>query len=95
MTSSTPRVFNDLADAVQAAVDELNSAVGAGDADAEAINVAHSNLLGALSDAAIASTEALGRFSPFTEPGFFGDEPRDITEVLSAGLDLPGDMVIL
>lgn len=34
------------------------------------------------------------QISPFTDPGFFSDEPPDFTEVTGAGLDLPGDMVI-
>jgi hypothetical protein len=92
MTSGELSSFRAIAEALQAALDNLNGAVESGDVDAT--NVAHSNLLGALTDAAMASVDALGRFSPFTNPGFFSDEPRDITEVLGAGLDLDGDMHI-
>lgn len=85
--------FKDIGDALQTALDNLNSAVESG-GDADAVKAAYSGLVGALTDAAMASVDALARFAPFTEPGFFSDEPRDITGVLEAGLDLSSDMVI-
>jgi hypothetical protein len=77
---------------LQTAFDTLNSAVESGNVDS--INIAHSNLLGALTDAAMASVDALSRFAPLTNPGFFENQPRDITKVLEAGLDIPAEMVI-
>ena len=87
MTTSGPGSFTDLANEVHVAVDQLNDAVD--EEEAEAINAAHFNLLGALSAATVASVEALGRFSPFTESGFFTDEAPDFTDVVGAWLDLP------
>ncbi|SBS71262.1 hypothetical protein MHPYR_640029 [uncultured Mycobacterium sp.] len=91
-TEESGSLFRSLGDAVQTALDQLNSAVESGDEAANA--VAYSNLLGALVDATLAASDALHRFRPFTEPGFFSDEAPDFNEVVDAGLDLDADAVI-
>ncbi|UMB67688.1 hypothetical protein [Mycobacterium paraterrae] len=92
MTSKEFSSFDDIAAALRTAFDNLSSAGESG--DASAITAAQSTLLAALTDATLASVEALGRFAPMTNPDFFEDEPRDIVPVLEAGLDLPAEMVI-
>lgn len=84
--------FNDLATAVRLAVETWTEAVQGG--DAQAADAARNDLLRALSAATVASVEALGRFSPFSEPGFFSEEAPDFNKVLLSALDLPAEASI-
>lgn len=86
MTAEPLTSFDDIANRLQIAFDNLNNAVEAGEGDA--INIAYSNLLGALTDAAMASVDALARFAPLTNPGYFEENPSDMTDALVAGLNL-------
>lgn len=86
MSPKDERPFNDLAAAVRAATDQYQQVAASGDEGAA--EAAQRELIGILTDGVIAVAEAVGRFSPLTNPGFFSDQPSDFTEVVLAGLDL-------
>ncbi len=73
--------FTDLANEVHVALDQLNDAVD--EEDAEAINAAHFNLLGALSAATLQASRRWADSAPSLSPDFSATK-RQTSPTLSA-----------